>query len=109
STRAIAERVFIDGREYYSLEQDRVHRDLIARERQRLIQKIVASTKRGDQHDDDPETEPTKEEPLVDGPPDRRGVLADLMRAGFHPDDMRPGDCGCGIINHAIYYEQGER
>ena len=30
-------------------------------------------------------------------------------RPGFHPDDMRPGDCGCGIINHAIYYEQMER
>lgn len=107
STRAVVENVYIDGREYYSLEQDRVHRELIARERQRLIQKIVASPKRGEQGGDDPE--PEGEQPLIDGPPDRRGVLTDWMRAGFHPDDMRPGDCGCGIINHAIYYEQRER
>ena len=29
----------------------------------------------------------------------------DWIRSGFHPDDMRPGDCGCGIVNHAVYYE----
>jgi imidazolonepropionase-like amidohydrolase len=106
STRAIAENVYIDGREYYSLEQDRIHRDLIARERQRLIQKIIAAPDRGG---DGEVPEEEGEAPLVDSPTGRRGVLASWMRAGFHPDDMRPGDCGCGIINHAIYYERMER
>lgn len=109
STRAVANRVFIDGREYFSLEQDRLHRERISSERQRLIQKIVASPdrKRGDGAP--PDRDGTDEQPMVDTPPNRRGVLASWIDAGFHPDDMRPGDCGCGIINHAIYYEQTER
>lgn len=107
STRAIAEVVYIEGVEVYSLEQDRVHRSRIATERQRLIQKILAdpsSPARGPAP-----AERGGERPVVDSPPDRMGVLASWIRAGFHPDDMRPGDCGCGIINHAIYYEQMER
>jgi N-acetylglucosamine-6-phosphate deacetylase len=107
STRAIAEVVYIEGVEVYSLEQDRVHRSRIASERQRLIQKILADPS-------SPARDPAPGErggdrPVVDSPPDRMGVLASWIRAGFHPDDMRPGDCGCGIINHAIYYEQMER
>lgn len=119
---ARAERVFIDGAEYYSIEQDRVMRETIARERQRLIQKIIASPKKkkGDSDEGEGPDEDTEAPPMVDTPPDeyaldgsrldgyrgnRRGVLMDWIRSGFHPDDMRPGDCGCGIVNHAVYYE----
>lgn len=107
STRAVASRVFVDGREYFSLEQDRLHRERISGERQRLIQKIVAAPDRKGGEGEKPDD--ADEPPMVDTPPDRRGVLASWIDAGFHPDDMRPGDCGCGIINHAIYYEQMER
>jgi imidazolonepropionase-like amidohydrolase len=123
STRARADRVYIDGAEYYSIEQDRIARERIARERQRLIQKIVANPKKKAEKDGNGEGEgspDTEAPPLVDSPPDRlarqgdllegvgrdrRGVLIDWMRSGFHPDDMRPGDCGCNIINHAQFYE----
>ena len=120
STRAKADRVYIDGAEYYSIEQDAIARKTIARERQRLIQKIVANPRKNGDKGESPE-EGTEAPPMVDSPPpdelalseglfrgvgaDRRGVMMDWMRAGFHPDDMRPGDCGCGIINHAVYYE----
>ncbi len=117
STRAVAERVYIEGREYFSLEQDRLHRERIASERQRLIRKIVESP--GLLEEGEGADEPEGDAPMVDSPPDRlaedrawfgrRGVVTDWMRSGFHPDDMRPGDCGCGIINHAIYYESMER
>jgi len=113
STRAVAEAVYVDGREMFSLEQDRRHRERIARERQRLIQKILEAPKRGKDGDEEDADGDGGDKPLVEtmDPDDlaRRGVVADWMRAGFHPDNMRPGDCGCGIINHAIYYEGGER
>jgi imidazolonepropionase-like amidohydrolase len=118
STRARADRVYIDGAEYYSIDQDAIARKRIARERQRLIQKIVASPKKNGDKGESP-AEGTEAPPMVDTPPpdalaggvlrgvgaDRRGVLIDWVRSGFHPDDMRPGDCGCGIINHAVFYE----
>ena len=120
STMARAERVFIDGAEYYSIDQDRVMRATIDRERQRLIQKIIANPKKKNTGDEDegPKDDSvgdTEASSMVDTPPDeyaldgsvgnRRGVLMDWIRSGFHPDDMRPGDCGCGIVNHAVYYE----
>ena len=37
------ESTWIDGREYFSLEQDRAHRKRIAGERRRLIAKVLAS------------------------------------------------------------------
>lgn len=116
STKARAERVYVDGREYYSIEQDRIARANIAAERQRLIQKIIASPKKKNGGDEgEGPSEDTEAAPMVDSPPEqyvldgsignRRGVLMDWVRSGFHPDDMRPGDCGCGIVNHAVYYE----
>ncbi|USN99374.1 MAG: amidohydrolase family protein [Phycisphaeraceae bacterium] len=72
STQAVAEHVFIDGREYFSLEQDRVHREVIARERQRLIQKIVAAPdrgKKGGAGKKDEDQDAGTDKPLVDGPP----------------------------------------
>jgi len=109
SSYSVVEQVYIEGREVYSLEQDRIHRERVAKERQRLIQKIVAAPDRGGKGRGGDEREKPTEKPLVDSPPTRAGVLASWIRAGFHPDDMRPGDCGCGIINHAIFYESEER
>ena len=107
STRAIAERVFIDGREYYSIEQDRIHREWIARERQRLIQKIIAAPKRDEAQGD--ATESGDDAPPTDAPPGRLGVSTDRWQEEFDLDNIRPGDCGCGIINHAIDSDSRER
>ena len=106
STRARAERVFIDGREYYSIEQDRIARINIAKERQRLIQKIIALPKSDKKAGDDEGAESESDALAFERTNgDRRGVMPDWFGQGFHPDDMRPGDHGCGIINHRIYYE----
>ena len=40
------ERTFVDGREYFSLEQDKAHRARIASERARIIQKLLVDAKR---------------------------------------------------------------
>ena len=42
SSMSRCEATWIDGREYYSIEQDRAHRERITAERQRLIQKILS-------------------------------------------------------------------
>ncbi len=47
SSMSRCEATWIDGREYYSIEQDRKHRERITAERQRLIQKILALGSRG--------------------------------------------------------------
>jgi len=62
SPYARCERTWIDGREYFSLEQDRAHRETIAKERLRLIARILESPetrrrdrkKKRDEDEDDP-------------------------------------------------------
>ena len=108
SVYAVAERVFVDGREHFSLEKDAAHRERIRAERQRLIQKIIEDPSAPADADEEDADSETPESEGIDSPPSRRrgraGVLADYMRSGPHPDFLREGDCGCNIINHAIYY-----
>lgn len=115
STMSRCERVFIDGREYFNLQQDQAHRARIASERERLIQKLMREQAKlperkrdeGDAGDDgEPDTEP-QEDPGVDGPT-RRGVYA-----WFYGHDGREGAgasmCGaCGVLP-AEYLEMMER
>ncbi|MEO1007875.1 MAG: amidohydrolase family protein [Planctomycetota bacterium] len=92
STMSRCERVFIDGREYYSLERDAAHRSRIARERERLIQKLMREqAKLGPPRDDEPEAD--DEDDRI-----RRGVYA-----WFHGTEDRTGAgasmCGaCGML-----------
>ena len=89
------EATWIDGAEYFSLDKDRAHRDFIASERTRLIQKAIASK---DARDDDAgtgETETPAGEPIVDSPPTR---YFEMLHRGLH-SGMHPGDCGCAILN----------
>lgn len=117
STRARAERTFVDGREYFSLQRDEELRSIAADERARLINELLGS------QDEDDDAEPTSDEPEtddpnVDGPTSggRRGVLAFrndsiedaiereyrwLLDNGFDPGEMRCGDCGCSI--HSLF------
>ncbi len=88
------EHVFIDGREYFSLELDKSLRARNAAERERLIQKILGEHEsdtdsdrvgNGDDTDDDAE--------MVDSPP---FAFADMNPA----QTSRPGDCGCTDAHH---------
>lgn len=114
STLTRCERVLIDGREYFSLEQDKAHRQRIADERERLIQKLMReqaklpASKKDSPAPDAQEAQPGEpaDDPGVDGPT-RRGVLA-----WFYGHDGQPGAgaslCGaCGVVP-AEYLEMME-
>lgn len=102
---------YIEGRRYFSEEEDREARKTIAAERQRLIQKILSKDKkksRGpgkgagdddkagedkpgeDKPDAQPEAKPTY--PAVDD--QRRAYYLHLMQRGLDPMAARSGDCG---------------
>ncbi len=76
SQYSVCQSTWIDGREYFSIEKDKKDRELIAKERARLIQKILAS-----------------------------GESADEGGGGgsdFRPGDeviTVSGDCGCGSLH----------
>ena len=96
STKAIVENSFIDGREYFSLAQDHAHRDHIAAERQRIIQKILAAPdKPRDKAKPGPDT---KEDALL------AAYYRDMLASGRDPEVAEPGDCGCGLINHRLHF-----
>ncbi|MEQ8316889.1 MAG: amidohydrolase family protein [Phycisphaerales bacterium] len=108
STMSRAERVYVDGREYFSLEQDKAHRDRIASERERLIQKLMREQAKLPEQEDEPEPENGTDEAEDDEDPGRRGVYA-----WFYGHDGRGGAgaslCGaCGVIP-AEYFEMMER
>ena len=97
STNAVPRHVFIDGREYFSLEQDARDRAAIAAERKRLVQEIL------DAPDRDRDT-------VVNDSPDSPDdeLLASYYRYlednGLDHEVARPGDCGCGVLNHRVHY-----
>jgi len=96
------ESVWIDGREYFSLERDAELREQNAANRSRIVQKILAegAKKKPDKKDDEPKENGEAEEK----PPEslRERMLADARRRhylslylrGIDPADHRCGDCG---------------
>ncbi len=104
SSMARCEATYIDGRRYFSLEQDRQHRETIQKERHRLIQKVLAQGSRGGSAG----RESPGERPAGFGgrrrPTDERaGMLEeyylDLINRGGDPNAARPGECGCGLLH----------
>jgi imidazolonepropionase-like amidohydrolase len=108
SSMARCEATYIDGREYFSLAQDKMHREAITKERHRLMQKVLATASRGGSAGspagggDRPgggfgggRRRPTDES--------RGGMLEqyylDLMNRGGDPSAARPGECGCGLLH----------
>jgi imidazolonepropionase-like amidohydrolase len=94
STQAKCEQTWIDGRRYFSLEEDAVARKHVAAERQRIIQKILDASRssRAEGEGGDPTADD-------EGGGRRRGGRPGWYGDGdrSHSDDgMRPGDCGCG-------------
>ncbi|MFI4896882.1 MAG: amidohydrolase family protein [Phycisphaerales bacterium JB059] len=89
------EHVFIDGREYFSLELDRTLRARNAAERERIIQKILGDHDSGDddKHADEEQDNGDIDIHMVDSPP---FAFADLDPATI----SRPGECGCSDAHH---------
>lgn len=97
STFAVCHATYVDGRRYFSLEQDRLFRERIAAERQRLIRKVLAqaaaSPARGRSRPSTPDAPAPSS--LADHDADaRRQHALDLLRWGKDPDAHRCGDCG---------------
>jgi N-acetylglucosamine-6-phosphate deacetylase len=92
STSARCEQTWIDGRRYFSLDEDAAARDRIAGERRRIIQKILDSAKpdRGGADRGDPSAGDA-----AGGRRRERPGEWDSYRGGSD-GFMRPGDCGCG-------------
>lgn len=102
-----AEATFVDGRELFSLENDRRMRDWAQAERQRIIQKILA--KKGDKKSGDGDDAPAEAsandaqvEPNASptaSPEDHdadfhREYMLELLRSGGDPTAHRCGECG---------------
>jgi imidazolonepropionase-like amidohydrolase len=84
---------WVDGREYFSVEQDAVHRSRIAAERERLIQKALGAPVRDDAEDAGDAAEGDEEDELVDPERMRQDwLLIERLRAGELD--------GCDLIDH---------
>ena len=106
SSFARPERVFVDGRELFSLERDMEDRRAIHRERARLIQKIMG----GDEADRAGESAKAEDDDEDDGRlPLAQRMMArayrmhalEQLRRGMDADTMLCGDCGCNVLNAA--------
>lgn len=108
STMSRAETVFVDGREYFSLEQDKAHRERIASERERLIQKLMREQAKLPEKKDEPGDPDEGNDTEEAEDPGRRGVYA-----WFYGHDGQEGAgasmCGaCGVLP-AEYVEMMEK
>ncbi|MEQ9094917.1 MAG: amidohydrolase family protein [Phycisphaerales bacterium] len=114
STMSRAERVFVDGREYFSIEKDKAHRERIASERERLIQKLMREQarlkkKQADGDDDVEGLDPKEDEPQrQEDEPGRPGIYAWFYGQNGHAG-AGASMCGaCGVIP-TEYLEMMER
>ncbi|MEQ8770226.1 MAG: amidohydrolase family protein [Phycisphaerales bacterium] len=102
---------FVDGRELFSDAIDADHRERIAAERKRLIQKIVAAPDRGEDEakDDEPDADdPTDTTDGDDDPERRRSLMAAVqrdLRLGQHDKHDERGECGCWFLGAGIDLE----
>jgi N-acetylglucosamine-6-phosphate deacetylase len=108
STMSRAERVYVDGREYFSLEKDKAHRERIASERERLIQKLMREQAKLPEKKDEPKEADEGGDAEDAEDPGRQGVYA-----WFYGQDGHSGAgasmCGaCGVLP-AEYVEMMQR
>lgn len=85
STFTKCERTFVDGREYFSLEQDAKHREKIATERSRIIQKLLAKPRKAGDKADGDKSDNAGDKPADDGSesrPRRRRPPSEEMTSG---------------------------
>jgi imidazolonepropionase-like amidohydrolase len=104
SSLSRCEATYVDGRRLFSLEDDREHRKTIQRERQRLIQKILAEHRRspaagGGGEGGRPEGPRRRPTELSSRQSMMRDYYLDLINRGIDPAAARPGDCGCDELD----------
>lgn len=87
------ERTFVDGRELFSLEQDAAHRARIASERARIIQKLLAESKK-DKDKDKPKGKDGKGDEASPGEKPASPPWAESMRSGAFAMVPAGGDEG---------------
>ncbi len=98
------EATYVDGRRLFSLEDDAKMRDAIAKERQRLTQKLLAEAARGGGAREDGAPAGGPGGPGGFGGGRRRPTMLsdyylDLLNRGYDPEMARPGECGCGLVH----------
>ncbi len=108
SSLSRCEATYVDGRCLFSLEQDKAHRATIAKERQRLIQKLLADSGDRPSAGGPPggggfggRRRPTdaSEDPRLDYYRARvREHYLDMLRRGIDPESHKCGDCGMGAL-----------
>ncbi|MBX3381406.1 MAG: amidohydrolase family protein [Phycisphaeraceae bacterium] len=96
SVGAHAERVYIDGREMFSLEMDAKLRKQNNDNRQRVIQKLKKEgPSRGGGGEASRESESDDEADF------RERVMLDMLNRRGSLDSNMPGECGCGLVHSA--------
>lgn len=97
------EATYVDGRKLFSLEDDAKMRETIAKERQRLTQKLLAEAARGGGAREDGAPTGGPGGGFGGGGRRRPTLLSDyyldLMNRGYDPEMARPGECGCGLVH----------
>lgn len=88
SSMSRCEATYIEGRRFFSLEDDAAHRQRNNAERSRIIQKLLASPARG-------RARPAREAEEPSAIDQLRALYIDLRLRGFEPAYGTPGDCGC--------------
>ena len=101
------EATWIDGREYYSLERDREHRERIGRERHRLLQLALeaprpkaSDPKATDAQDSDKEQDANEPEPELCAHSEHTHDLGDLIDRARRGILSHNNECGCDLIDH---------
>lgn len=130
STYTRCQQTWIDGRKYFDIEEDGRLAEEARTERAQLLASLVEVEKRGS---DSPAGAAEVGSRGPGGPGGRRGrggpppvskqggristlarmlearedYLYELVRRGSNPDEIRPGDCGCGDVVDAVEGLQG--
>lgn len=108
------EQTWIEGAKYFDLETDRQMRESIAKERQRLTQKVLAQTHgvveresaKPPSEDVSTQDKPKPERLLARMIEARQAWIEEQLRLGRDPTEVRAGECGC---NDAWTYMTGAR
>jgi len=109
SVSSRCEATYVDGREYFSITQDKSHRERIAKERTRLIQKALGAFINEQLLKSKKEVKPGEPSEGVKPPKDLQDEFMggeamswhylDLYNRGINPMSNQPGVCGCGVLH----------
>lgn len=94
SVSSHAERVFVDGREMFSLDMDAKLRKQNNENRQRIIQKLKKEPPARGGGGEGP-----KDSEMDDADAVRERIMLDMLNRRGSLDSNMPGECGCGLVH----------